>query len=102
MVAMKGLGGQNEREDKALPLVGNAGALLRIRRVGILHRRRTSRHQRILSIVDGVRESVGQHEINSAGHAAANGKSGAVIDARGRALKNIDRPQAAESDAPAD
>ena len=93
MIAMKRFGRQHEREHKALPLIGNAGALLRIRRVGILHRRGTSRDQRVLSVIDGVRESVGQHEVDSAGHAAANGESGAVIDARGRALENIDRSQ---------
>jgi hypothetical protein len=91
MIAIKRFGGKNERENEALPLISDARTFLRIGRVRVLHRRWTSRHERILAVVDGVRESVGKHEVNPAGHAAANGESGAMIDTRGRALENVDR-----------
>ena len=69
------------------------GPLFRVRRVRILHRGGTPGDQRVLTVVNGMREGIGEHEVNPAGHAAANGEGGAVVDARGRTLEDIDRPQ---------
>jgi len=48
------------------------------------------RHQRVLAIVNGLGEGVGDAEIKAVGHPPARKKSESVIDARGGALKNVD------------
>lgn len=45
------------------------------------HGRGTADHQRVLADVNRMREGVRQHEVNTTGHAAANGERRAVIDA---------------------
>ena len=45
--------------------------------------------ERVLAVVLRMREGIRQHEVHATGHAPPDGKSCAVIDARGRAFATI-------------
>lgn len=82
------LGG--ESGDEAVALVGDAGAALGIGLVGILKGGGFAGDEGVLTIVDGMGVGVGEAEIGSAGHAAVDRNSCAVVEAGGGALEFID------------
>src|ERR1700692_336026 len=61
--------------------------------IGILHQGGLPSDQSVLPVVDGFGKSVGEAEVESAGHLAMNGKRHSVINARCRALKYVDSAQ---------
>ena len=87
---------------KTVALIRDARTSLGIGRIGVLYRGGTSRHQGVLSVIRGVSESVREHEVDAAGHAAANGEGGSVVDTRCCAFENIDRPKLRNGTTPAD
>src|SRR4029077_3371871 len=84
----------NRRQHETMALVGHTRSALGSGGVGVLHGDRTAGDQRILAVIDRVREGVSQTEVETAGHAAANRNSGTVIDAGSRTVEFIDGTKA--------
>lgn len=83
-----GLGGKGG--DKAMALVGGAGATFAGGVVGVLNGGGLAGYEGVLAVVDGVSEGVGETDIGSPSYAAIDGERGAVVDAGGGALEFVD------------
>ena len=77
-------------EDEAIALICDAVSPFGTGRVRILYGGGTAGNYRVLTIVNGVRVSVAEAEIEAVSHLAAEGNGGAVIDAGGFALVYVD------------
>jgi len=89
VIATEGARICNPRESKTMALIGDAAAAFGAGGIGILYSHWASGDERILSIVDGVTEGVGQPEIQTAGHATAQRNCEAVVHAGGGAFEYV-------------
>src|SRR5207248_3645415 len=93
VASMEGPRCHHPGERQPLPLISDTGAALGVRRVGVLDCRRLARHESVLPVVDRMGKGVRQHEIKSAGHAAANRKRRPVVHAGRGTFEDINCPQ---------
>jgi hypothetical protein len=90
VITAEGLRSINGGEDEAVTLIGDAGAALGSKGVGILDGDGAFGDEGVLTVVDQVGEGVGEAAVEAVGHAAVQGDGCAVIGDGSAAIELVD------------
>ncbi len=93
MAAVEGTGLGGESGDQSMALVGGTRATFGGGGVGVLDGCGLAGYERVLAVVDGVGEGVGEAQVSPASYAAIDGECGAVVDAGRGALELVNGAQ---------